>query len=673
MTPVTIGDQKFIKDKDKGWVDSKTKQPADKGLIRLLDSLVIDEPLVKKLRVKIDKRVEPITIHGQKFVFDSNQGWIDEKTKVRVPESLQLVLSNASPRFGKNDSPDIDLSAGFGMAGQAGLQKTKTTKPPVSPKTGGGAFVKNRNTNINAPLVAMIHLLASIDGYLKQELQNKQLIASKELAEAKEIGIENKPIADYNQIEESQQDATKVPSKLGAVGGAAAIMALIAMQYDPVKDTLQQIADFGIGIGNFVGDIAKTLNSGFEWLLSSKDNKQDINDLSLSSAPTQKTSNTQPETAEPTSTVPFSTQQPSAAPVEPQAPPGNQAQQPQTNKPVSMVAPTPIKSNGTIPSAPRSNTSSTISRPSGSGSASTAARPATTAPKPATPVAKPVSSSPTAAAPAKKVGAEPVSAGTGKMSQHVGKLFVLGGGLTGNSRNLQNWDPKFESSVVGMLREYVAAGNAPPVMTSGYRYPGDQARISTGYTKAAPGTSRHERGLAVDFNSSDVHRMRSMGLLAKYGLSQPMPARDPVHIQQAGAAVGGTDPVYSAVGEDGGMAADLAGPVISAIAETFEMGKKLFGKVGAALVGAQNYEGPSKTAGIASFVKAGAIEKTSATIDSRTPAPVPSIPRPVSPPNINPDKSSPMIQTPATTSDMSSINYYLERFGFAPAESELSR
>jgi hypothetical protein len=26
MTPVTIGDQKFVKDANKGWVDSKTKQ-----------------------------------------------------------------------------------------------------------------------------------------------------------------------------------------------------------------------------------------------------------------------------------------------------------------------------------------------------------------------------------------------------------------------------------------------------------------------------------------------------------------------------------------------------------------------------------------------------------------------------------------------------------------------
>ena len=81
MTPVTIGDQKFIKDFNKGWIDSKTKQPADKGLIRLLDSLVIDEPVLKKLRTKIDKRIEPISIAGQKFVFDVNQGWVDEKTK----------------------------------------------------------------------------------------------------------------------------------------------------------------------------------------------------------------------------------------------------------------------------------------------------------------------------------------------------------------------------------------------------------------------------------------------------------------------------------------------------------------------------------------------------------------------------------------------------------------
>ena len=127
MTPVTIGDQKFIKDIDKGWIDSKTKQPADKGLIRLLDSLVVNEPALKRLRSKIDRTVEPVSFGGQKFVYDVNQGWIDEKTKIPVPPSLQRTLSNLVPRFGKNDSSDIDLTAGFGIVGSAGLQQTKTT------------------------------------------------------------------------------------------------------------------------------------------------------------------------------------------------------------------------------------------------------------------------------------------------------------------------------------------------------------------------------------------------------------------------------------------------------------------------------------------------------------------------------------------------------------------
>ena len=61
---VTIGDQKFIKDPNKGWIDSKTKQPADTGLIKLLDSLMVEEPEAKKLRVKIDSSVEPVFING---------------------------------------------------------------------------------------------------------------------------------------------------------------------------------------------------------------------------------------------------------------------------------------------------------------------------------------------------------------------------------------------------------------------------------------------------------------------------------------------------------------------------------------------------------------------------------------------------------------------------------
>lgn len=666
MSSVTIGDQKFIKVADRGWVDAKTKQPADKGLLKLLDRLALDEPEVKKLRVKIDKRVEPVSIGSQKFVYDVNQGWLDEKTKVRAPDSLQRTLSNLVPRFGKDDTADIDLTAGFGMAGQAGLQKTKEAKTPQ--KSGGGTLVMNRNASINKPLVAMINQLASIDSYLKQQLQNKQIITAKDIAQAREANIEAKTAPD--QLEEIKPDAKPEPSKLAMLGGAG-LAALIAMQFDPVKETIKGIVDFSTSVGEFVGNIAKTLNTGFEWLLGDKAASRETESVSTTpTAPTQ-----QPQQAP---TMPLADTKP-AAPAIPVigSPP----------EPVVPAVAQDTEQNVTAPAPASPKAATSTSGPSG-GAPAPMAKPSSV--PPSQPAASPsapstgglkakggrTSGKGTASAPeAQRIAASQVSpGGGGKMSENVGKLFTLGGGITGNAKNLQNWDPKFEASVVSMLQEYVAAGNAPPVMTSGYRYPGDQAKISTGYIKAAPGKSRHERGLAVDFNSTDVNRMKSMGLLSKYGLDQPYPGKDPVHIQQAGAAVGGTDPIYSMVGEDGGVVADLAGPVISAMTETFEMGKKLFGKVGKALIGAENYEAPTTKGGtLSKLAKAGAIEKTATMADSRTPPPPPAAPKPVSLPNINPDKSSPVIQTPATDSDMSGVNYYLQRFGFNTAESEMSR
>ena len=99
--PVTIGDQVFINDKVHGWIDRKTRQKADIALCRLLDSIANVGPVQTKTKVKIDKTIEPISFGGQKFVFDVNQGWVDAKTKVKAPESLQDVFNMTTPAANK--------------------------------------------------------------------------------------------------------------------------------------------------------------------------------------------------------------------------------------------------------------------------------------------------------------------------------------------------------------------------------------------------------------------------------------------------------------------------------------------------------------------------------------------------------------------------------------------
>jgi hypothetical protein len=46
---------------------------------------------------------------------------------------------------------------------------------------------------------------------------------------------------------------------------------------------------------------------------------------------------------------------------------------------------------------------------------------------------------------------------------------------------------------------------------------------------ARPGTSNHERGLAIDVPSAFVATLR--GVMAVVGLCQPLPVTDPVHFE----------------------------------------------------------------------------------------------------------------------------------------------
>lgn len=282
MTPVTIGDQKFLKDFNKGWIDSKTKQPADKGLIRLLDSLVIDQPLAKKLRIKIDRTVEPITLNDQKFVYDVNQGWIDEKSKVPVPPHLQTILNNAS----KPTLPNVSES--MGIVGKAAQQQTKT-KP--KPKTGGGTLVNNRNTRLNKPLVAMINQLASIDGFLKQRLDNQKIVAKNNLLAIRESQIEATDQA--AQMEVIQPDAEKVS---GSSAGLVALGGLALLTLDPVQEAIKDIAHGVVETGKFITNVVSTINKAFTFLFSGKSGGDEIQVEQPQPVADAQSTNTQTET-----------------------------------------------------------------------------------------------------------------------------------------------------------------------------------------------------------------------------------------------------------------------------------------------------------------------------------------------------------------------------------------
>jgi hypothetical protein len=74
----------------------------------------------------------------------------------------------------------------------------------------------------------------------------------------------------------------------------------------------------------------------------------------------------------------------------------------------------------------------------------------------------------------------------------------------------------------------------PVPITSGFRSAAEQRRLWLGratnrYPVAPPGTSMHERGLAVDVPSAVADRLA--GVAAGAGLCRPLPRTDPVHFE----------------------------------------------------------------------------------------------------------------------------------------------
>jgi len=602
MTPVTIGDQKFVNDPNRGWIDSKTKQPADKGLIRLLDSLVIDEPVLKKLRTKIDKRVEPITLNGQKFVYDVNQGWVDDKTKTPVPPSLQRTLSNAVPRFGKNDSADIDLTAGFGIAGKAAIQKTKA-KPKPKPKSGGGTLLYNRDQSINKPLVAMINQLASIDGFLKQRLDNQKIVAKNNLLSIRESQIEAPDQA--SQIEVIQPDAEKVG---GSSAGLVALGGLALLTLDPVQEAIKDIAHGVVETGKFVTGVVSTINNAFRFLFGGKPSADVV--------PAGESGTTPTPAAEPTQgagTAPSATPTAAATPEQKPSFFSDVASGAATGAVVGSIVPRV----GMIAGAAIGGAYSAVTHFTSGGSTSPATGSAPTSP---TTQATPAGQSNTTP----QAQATPAAAGaTGEIPKN--NIVALGKYLQGQGIKVSE-HPAFGG----------VGGHGP--------------------------NSRHYSGNAVDLNIVGGRDVDNPAAAAKFDALKPQLEaagynviwRSKDHYDHMHVSVGGP--------EGGGSYGDsnsLMGMAGQAVEGGLEKIAELFGMLGSAIV---KPGVPRDKKDYSQAINAAAVKTNAEVATTKTPksSPIPKLP---TPPNINKIDGG-ATQNPATNEDKNSVYYYLRRFGF---------
>lgn len=275
--PVTIGGQTFINDPDKGWIDRKTKLPADKALVTLLNSLEL-KPIEKKLRVKIDKKIDPVTIAGQKFVYDSNSAsWIDEKTKIKAPDNLQKTLNtavNLSSIKNAVEGVSEDVEKAFGALGQVAKGKVKVeTKKPQKPKPLPAVDARKTRAPtqsaaiINPVIVKMISVVASIDNIIKQQFERSKDLARQNSEQADENRIEakdsNKELIDLAKDEEKEH-ATKVNTGNVLLAGSAAY--LIAKNFDPLMEVVSSLGNTVFDLAKATFDAAGALNGWLSWM-----------------------------------------------------------------------------------------------------------------------------------------------------------------------------------------------------------------------------------------------------------------------------------------------------------------------------------------------------------------------------------------------------------------------
>ena len=266
--PVTIGGHTYIYDLTRGWIEKKTKVKADETLEKLLNSVSTELPdSFKNLRTKIDKSVEPISMAGEKYIYDLNKGWVNEKTKLPVPDHLQKILSDtAGVKPISSVSETFAKSEPAGMVGKSATDKLKKTKPEPKPKDKKPKPDKKESVgNINPLIVTMIHSIFAIDDLLKQKYKRDQSASrlSKVLSRENMIESSGGQNADSRAVEIAEEEGNGVSPIL-----IASALGVIALAFDPIRDGIKGVFSALSGIVNGFTSTMKSANKGMTWFLN---------------------------------------------------------------------------------------------------------------------------------------------------------------------------------------------------------------------------------------------------------------------------------------------------------------------------------------------------------------------------------------------------------------------
>ena len=107
--------------------------------------------------------------------------------------------------------------------------------------------------------------------------------------------------------------------------------------------------------------------------------------------------------------------------------------------------------------------------------------------------------------------------------------------------NISGLDSSLKKKLFKLSRKFYKETGEKLIVTSGFRSNAKQAELyeayldgKTPYVVAPPGSSKHNYGEAFDISSSQANLAKKEGWLDEFGLSQPLPKTDPVHIIEKG-------------------------------------------------------------------------------------------------------------------------------------------
>jgi hypothetical protein len=107
--------------------------------------------------------------------------------------------------------------------------------------------------------------------------------------------------------------------------------------------------------------------------------------------------------------------------------------------------------------------------------------------------------------------------------------------FTKGSGNISQLNPAVRERFLAMAEAYYKATGKQLYVESAFRTRErqQQLRDQFGSRAAPPGTSLHEKGMALDLNRNQAGELEGLGLLGKFGFERPI-AKEPWHIQASG-------------------------------------------------------------------------------------------------------------------------------------------